>query len=135
MIRRNLKLELGMILLIVFALSSCNDSQKLPVEDASEGGGAGLANPASVYCEGLGYELELRSDEAGSFGICMFPDGTECEEWDFLAGRCGQQHSYCAQEGYELLKGDSNIGTCNFPDGSSCGELDFFEGRCGPENE
>ncbi len=96
-------------------------------------GGVGLANPASVYCEGLGYELELRTDDIGSYGVCIFPDGSECDEWDFLAGRCGQEHSYCAQQGFLIeTEEESNIGKCVFTDGSFCMELDYFEGRCEP---
>ncbi len=48
-----------------------------------------LANPASVFCEEKGYELELRTDSNGTVGYCVFPDGTECEEWAFYRGECG----------------------------------------------
>jgi putative hemolysin len=51
---------------------------------------AELANPASVYCEGQGYTLEMRTDAAdgGQYGVCIFPDGSECEEWAFYRGEC-----------------------------------------------
>ncbi len=49
----------------------------------------GLANPASVYCEEQGYKLEIRTDEQGSYGVCLFPDGSECDEWAFFRGECG----------------------------------------------
>jgi putative hemolysin len=49
----------------------------------------GLANPASVYCEEQGYTLEARTDENGTYGVCIFPDGSECEEWAFFRGECG----------------------------------------------
>ena len=48
-----------------------------------------LANPASVYCEEQGYTLEMRTDEIGTYGVCIFPDGTECEEWAYYRGECG----------------------------------------------
>lgn len=49
----------------------------------------GLPNPASVYCEQNGGRLELRADdEGGEQGICVFPDGSECEEWLFFRGEC-----------------------------------------------
>ncbi len=38
-----------------------------------------LANPASVYCQGLGYREERRVNEAGEYSACIFPDGTECD--------------------------------------------------------
>jgi eight-cysteine-cluster-containing protein len=48
----------------------------------------GIANPASVYCEEQGYDLEMRTDENGSYGVCIFPDGSECEEWSFFRREC-----------------------------------------------
>jgi len=52
----------------------------------------GLPNPASKYCIDQGYELEIRSDEAGNqYGVCIFPDGSECEEWAFFRGECTYQ--------------------------------------------
>ncbi len=49
----------------------------------------GLANPASVYCEEQGYTLEMRTDAGGgTYGVCVFPDGSECEEWAFYRGEC-----------------------------------------------
>ena len=51
---------------------------------------AGLANPASVYCVQSGYRLELRTGAGGGqYGVCLFPDGTECEEWAFFRSECG----------------------------------------------
>lgn len=49
----------------------------------------GLANPASVYCEEQGYALEMRTDAGGgTYGVCKFLDGSECEEWAFYRGEC-----------------------------------------------
>jgi len=69
--------------------------------------------------------------------VCAFPDGNECEEEEFRLGRCGQEYSYCVQQGYRLEPGSTlepgvNSATCVFPDGSSCPELAFFNGDCGP---
>jgi putative hemolysin/predicted secreted protein len=63
--------------------------------------------------------------------VCVFPDGTECEESEFMSGRCGQEYSYCVQQGYTLEPGVS-MATCVFPDGSSCLEIELFNGDCGP---
>ncbi|MEJ2330991.1 MAG: DUF333 domain-containing protein, partial [Gammaproteobacteria bacterium] len=51
---------------------------------------AGLANPASVYCEEQGHTLEMRTDDSGTYGVCIFPDGSECEEWAYFRGECEQ---------------------------------------------
>jgi putative hemolysin len=48
----------------------------------------GLPNPASKFCQDQGYELEMRTDADGTAGYCLFPDGTECEEWAFFRGEC-----------------------------------------------
>jgi putative hemolysin len=51
---------------------------------------AGLPNPASVHCQEQGYLLEIRTDEQGNqYGVCIFPDGSECDEWAFFRGECG----------------------------------------------
>lgn len=49
----------------------------------------GLPNPASQFCEEQGYTLEIREGAEGQIGVCVFPDGTECEEWAFYRGECG----------------------------------------------
>lgn len=50
----------------------------------------GLPNPASVYCEEQGYRVEIRTDgEGNQYGVCVFPDGSECDEWAFFRGECG----------------------------------------------
>lgn len=53
-------------------------------------GQAGLANPASVYCEEQGGKLEIRADEKtkSQYGVCIFSGGKECEEWAFYRGEC-----------------------------------------------
>ena len=52
--------------------------------------GSGLANPASVNCVQKGNRLEIRTAaDGGQVGMCIFPDGSECEEWAFFRGECG----------------------------------------------
>ena len=49
----------------------------------------GLPNPASVYCEDNGGNLEIRTgSDGGQFGVCVFPDGSECDEWAYFRGEC-----------------------------------------------
>ena len=73
-------LTLVVLVLIVFAAAACS------------GGGddrTGMPNPASVYCEEQGGTLELRDTDEGQIGICVFDDGSECEEWAFYRDECG----------------------------------------------
>ena len=48
----------------------------------------GLPNPASQHCVEQGYKLEIRDETDGQVGYCIFPDGSECEEWAFYRGEC-----------------------------------------------
>jgi putative hemolysin len=49
-----------------------------------------MANPASVYCEQQGNTLEIQTAPDGSqSGICIFPDGSTCDEWAYFRGECG----------------------------------------------
>lgn len=54
---------------------------------------AGIANPASVFCKKNGYKLEIRKNDDGSqYGVCVFTDGHECEEWKFYRKECGSEY-------------------------------------------
>ena len=49
-----------------------------------------MPNPASVYCEQNGNKLEIRTADDGSqSGVCVFPDGSTCDEWAYFRGECG----------------------------------------------
>jgi hypothetical protein len=49
-----------------------------------------MSNPASVYCTQQGNKLEIRPGADGSQnGICVFPDGSTCDEWAYYRGECG----------------------------------------------
>jgi putative hemolysin len=51
---------------------------------------ANMANPASVYCEQNGNTLEIQTATDGSqSGVCVFPDGSTCDEWAYFRGECG----------------------------------------------
>ncbi len=51
---------------------------------------AGMQNPASVYCEEQGNTLEIRTNQdCSQSGLCVFPDGSICDEWAYFRGECG----------------------------------------------
>jgi putative hemolysin len=106
-----------------------------------------LANPASVYCDEQGGKLEIRTDaDGGQYGVCIFEDGSECEEWAFFRGECKPEESdtqianpasvYCDEQGGKLeIRTDADggqYGVCIFEDGSECEEWAFFHGECAP---
>ena len=56
---------------------------------------ANMPNPASVFCEQNGNKLEIHTASDGSqSGVCVFPDGSTCDEWAYFRGECG----FAAQE-------------------------------------
>jgi putative hemolysin len=63
-----------------------------PTETPSPSGAtsqAGLPNPASVFCEANGGKLDIRTGaDGGQVGICVFPDGSECDEWAYFRAEC-----------------------------------------------
>ena len=53
--------------------------ENLPLEKSAEKMDMpAMANPAAVYCEGLGYGMENVQRNAGSDADCIFLDGTQC---------------------------------------------------------
>ena len=70
----------GLVALLAISsltLAGCNKAET-PVEENN----AEIANPASVYCEDNGGTLNLEE------GLCMFDDGSYCEEWSYYRGEC-----------------------------------------------
>ena len=117
--------------LVLTACASTQTGQVIPAEPTETEHLPDMANPAAVYCEGLGFALETVTRDGGQDADCIFPDGSRCAQWDFLAGRCGQAFSYCKMQGFDLEPG-TNIGNCRFPDTSYCDEYQYFSGECSP---
>jgi putative hemolysin len=81
MIRKTL-FTLFMLIGIVLS-ASCSPNQTSPTP------GPNMPNPASVYCEQNGGKLELGQDAAGGVvGLCIFPDGSKCDEWAYFRREC-----------------------------------------------
>ena len=55
------------------ALAACGG------DDDKKDDEVGLANPASVFCVEQGGESVID----GGSGICVLPDGTEIDEWEY----------------------------------------------------
>lgn len=70
--------KLFTFIIILIALTACNKSKP------------NMPNPASVYCKRQGNTLEIRTAADGSQnGVCIFPDGSTCDEWAYFRGECG----------------------------------------------
>lgn len=59
-------------------------------QDKDEPQMIGMANPASVHCDKAGGRSEIRTRSDGAqYGVCVFNDGRQCEEWALLRdNRC-----------------------------------------------
>ena len=109
---------------------------------------ADMPNPASAFCEEQGGRVDIRTgDEGGQVGVCVFTDGSECDEWAFFRGECAPGTGevgmpnpasvYCEAQGgtvdIRTDDGGGQVGVCVFTDGSECDEWAFFRGECAPD--
>jgi putative hemolysin len=76
---------------ILVALTACSAPQSQAPELTAAGTAqANMPNPASLYCEQNGNKLEIHTAADGSQnGVCVFPDGSTCDEWAYFRGECG----------------------------------------------
>ena len=106
-----------------------------------------MANPASVNCEKQGGQLSIQKrPDGGEYGVCIFEDNRQCEEWALLRGECPvggvkitgyvtQAAQFCAITGGEYkITANSNTeqeqGTCTFKNGKTCDAAAYFAGTC-----
>jgi len=77
--------------IILLALAACTTPPvQTPEPTATDVPPASMPNPASVFCEQNGNKHEIRTTADGSqSGVCIFPDGSTCDEWAYFRGECG----------------------------------------------
>jgi putative hemolysin len=96
-----------------------------------------LANPASQRCvdEGGTLQIEQRPD-GGQYGVCVFTDNRQCEEWALFRVECPAgglrvtgyltpATRYCAITGGQVSGKD-----CLLPGGKTCNAETYFAGNC-----
>jgi putative hemolysin/phosphoserine phosphatase len=108
---------------------------------------AAVANPASENCIKQGGTLSIvERGDGGQYGICLFEDNLQCEEWAMMRGDCPvgglkvtgyitPAAQYCAITGgtYAITGNsgqDDEQGTCTFKNGSQCDAWDYYNGKC-----
>lgn len=81
----------GLILSTI--LTGCTSPRGETLESfATEIPQSALPNPASVYCKQQGNQLEIHTTDDGSqVGVCVFPDGSACDEWAYFRGECSMK--------------------------------------------
>ncbi len=77
--------------IVLLAMTACTTIQIQASQPAAQDiPPANMPNPASVYCEQQGNRLEIQTAADGSqSGVCVFPDGSTCDEWAYFRGECG----------------------------------------------
>lgn len=107
-----------------------------------------MANPASVYCGTVNGTVKIVKNPDGSEkGMCVFQNGTTCDEWDLFRGNCtlaapkapvanmsNPAAVNCGKLGGipKSVKDPSGgeIGYCVFPNGTACEEWGLMKGSC-----
>jgi putative hemolysin len=106
-----------------------------------------LANPASVHCRDSGGSTRIeRTPRGDQYGVCVFQDNRQCEEWALLRGQCPvgglrvtgyvtPAARYCAITGgnYTVTAASNSSteqGDCRLPDGRVCSADAHFAGNC-----
>lgn len=110
---------------------------------------SGIANPASENCINKGGQLKMeKAPSGGEYGVCIFEDNRQCEEWAMFRGDCPEggikitgyvtpAAVYCAITGGEYQvtgqsKGNVEEGTCTFKSGKTCDVWEYYNGKCAP---
>jgi putative hemolysin len=78
-------------IIIFLPLAACTVPQvQNPEPAATSAPQVNMPNPASVYCEQHGNKLKILTAADGSqSGVCVFPDGSTCDEWAYFRAECG----------------------------------------------
>ena len=126
-------------LLAVGALTLAGCNKNVTVENPDES--AEIANPASVYCEQNGGTLNLEE------WLCMFEDGSYCEEWAYYREECqpgeimyntveeqvwmaNPASVYCIEQGWESVINEdeewNQYWVCKFADWTEIDEWEYY---------
>lgn len=143
-----LPIQLALVLIACLLLAGCTVAPiQPPPAGASSGNSASLANPASVNCTDQGGTLVIQTrGDGGQYGICLFEDNRQCEEWAMLRGNCPvggikvtgyttPAATYCAiTGGTYTITGNSGAedeqGECTLPGGAVCDAWAYYNGTC-----
>jgi putative hemolysin len=98
-----------------------------------------IANPASQRCVAAGGSLQIEQrPDGGQFGVCVFEDNRQCEEWALFRGQCPvgglkitgyltPASRFCAITGGRY---DDAAKACTLPGGKTCSADAYYAGTC-----
>ena len=136
------------ILCVAIALTGCaSQAATTPPPTTTVEASSQIANPASENCIQQGGTLSIQKrGDGGEYGVCLFEDNRQCEEWALMRGDCPvggvrvtgyvtAAAQYCAISGGEYMAtGNGNTeqeqGTCTFKNGNTCDANGYFKGTC-----
>ncbi|HMN46515.1 MAG TPA: DUF333 domain-containing protein [Povalibacter sp.] len=141
-----------LVVAMLVVLCACSDrsaapAAPVPSSPATQAPAVSRANPASENCIQQGGQLRIEKTPRGDeYGVCIFEDNHQCEEWALLRGECPaggrritgyatEAGRYCAITGgtYTVTAGDdaaTEKGTCQLPGGKQCDADAYFRGEC-----
>lgn len=104
-----------------------------------------IANPASVNCVNKGGKLEMRTNKKGQYGVCVFADNQQCEEWALMRGQCpvggvkvtgyaNDAEIFCAITGGSVQGAGTENVLCKRIDGTLCSAQANLDGDCPDPN-
>jgi putative hemolysin len=150
-------IEMKSIIVNIFILNLCftalcgcsvNSDKAINKPDSK----VGIANPASTNCINKGGTLKIqKGGGGGEYGICVFEDNSQCEEWALFRGECPvggnkiTDYVTSASQFCVITGGSYNItgqvntekeqGVCTFNNGKSCDVWDYYSGKCSKNKE
>lgn len=147
-------LVLGLSLSLMVILTGCqNFSANNPEKTSGFSANASinepaaqLANPASANCAEKGGTLKIQKNKKGEYGVCLFEDNRQCEEWALLRGQCpvgglkitGYQSDaevFCAITGGQIEGLGTAAPMCKRIDGTYCNAQANLDGECPDPND
>jgi hypothetical protein len=142
------QLILSLLLAAVF-IGACAAPQNTPqnTPQPTPAATSSIANPASTNCIKQGGKSVIQTRGDGSqYGICVFEDNKQCEEWALFRGECPAgglkitgyvtiAAQYCVITGGQYaITANSNQaneqGNCTFKNSKVCDAGDYFNGKC-----
>jgi hypothetical protein len=105
-----------------------------------------IANPASENCLTKGGTLEMRQNKKGEYGVCIFEDNRQCEEWALFRDDCpmgglkitGYENDaqiYCAITGGQVEGVGTKTPMCKRIDGTLCNTQANLNQECPDPND
>ncbi len=140
--RLSLAVGAGAILLLLMG-AGCEKRAETAMENGNTNANAavGLPNPASQNCIDKGGRLEMRENKLGQYGVCLFEDNRQCEEWALFRGQCpaggvkvtgyaNAAEIFCAITGGTVQGTGTATPMCKRIDGTLCVAQANLDGDC-----